>query len=169
MPSEAQRPGFPPESPPESRKIRAVRIADAPNLAEILRCSPETVDWLPDAAGISAAVSGGFLLVSESAQGVSGFLLARQAADEAEILNLAVHPASRRTGTATALLLAVVERFRAGHATRIFLEVRESNAPAIAFYRKHAFRQVGRRPNYYRQPDEAALILERSLNENSQG
>jgi ribosomal-protein-alanine N-acetyltransferase len=169
VPSEAQRPGCPPESPTESRKIRAVRPDDAPNLAEILRCSPETVNWLPDAADISAAVSGGFLLVSESAQEVTGFLLARRAADEAEILNLAVHPANRRTGTATALLLAAFERFRAGHATRIFLEVRESNAPAIAFYRKHAFRQVGRRPNYYRQPDEAALILERSLNENSQG
>ena len=169
MPSEAQRPESAPQSPPESRKIRAVRPDDAPHLAEILRRSPETVEWLPDAAGISATVSGGFLLVSESAQEVTGFLLARQAADEAEILNLAVHPANRRTGTATALLLAVVERFRAGHATRIFLEVRESNAPAIGFYRKHAFRQVGRRPNYYRQPDEAALILERSLNENSQG
>jgi ribosomal-protein-alanine acetyltransferase len=165
VPSRAQRP----ESPPESRKIRAACLDDAPHLAEILRCSPETVDWLPDPADISAAVSGGFLLVSELAQGITGFLLARQAADEAEVLNLAVYPANRRTGTATALLLAAFERFRAGHATRIFLEVRESNAPAIAFYQKHAFRQVGRRPNYYRQPEEAALILERSLDENSQG
>lgn len=152
-------------------KIRAFRAPDAPAIAEILRDSTEAAQWPPGSYPKLAESPGGVVLVCEAERNgqLVGFVAARQAADEAEILNLAVHPANRRTGTATALLLAVVERFRAGHATRIFLEVRESNAPAIAFYRKHAFRQVGRRPNYYRQPDEAALILERSLNENSQG
>lgn len=147
----------------DSSVIRLMRPGDAPRLKEILRWSPEAVDWLPPAPTAPTSEANDFLLVSETLGEITGFLLARQAADEAEILNLAVHPANRRAGTATALLNAALENFRTRNASRLFLEVRESNAPAIAFYQKHAFRQVGRRPNYYRQPDEAALILERKL------
>jgi len=155
MPSEASR--------RDSPAIRLMRPGDAPSLREILRWSPETVDWLPDTLAAPTNEAHEFLLVSEALGEITGFLMARQAADEAEILNLAVHPANRRTGVATALLNAALENFRVLNATRLFLEVRESNAPAIAFYQKHAFRQVGRRPNYYRQPDEAALLFERKL------
>jgi ribosomal-protein-alanine acetyltransferase len=137
-----------------------MRSEDAPHLAEILQDSPETVAWLPAEPSSGAALAGTFLLISESPHQITGFLMARQAADEAEILNIAVRRAHRRTGVASALFLAALEQLHARKATRLFLEVRESNAPAIAFYQKHGFREVGRRPGYYRHPDEAALILE---------
>jgi ribosomal-protein-alanine acetyltransferase len=155
MASEARRPAL--------SQIRRVRPEDTLQLTEILKDSPETVNWLPAKTPADAAVAGTLLLVSESRHGITGFLVARQAADEAEILNIAVRRANRRTGVATALLLCAVKELRAGNATRLFLEVRQSNAPAIAFYQKHGFRQVGKRPAYYRQPAEAALIFERKL------
>lgn len=140
-----------------------MRSEDLPRLAEILQDSPETVAWLPAETSSDAALAGTFLLISESQHQITGFLMARQAADEAEILNIAVRRAHRRTGVASALFLAALEELHARKATRLFLEVRESNAAAIAFYQKHGFRQVGRRPGYYCQPDEAALIFERKL------
>jgi ribosomal-protein-alanine N-acetyltransferase len=45
----------------------------------------------------------------------------------------------------------------------VFLEVRESNQAAIAFYSKHGFAKMGRRPSYYRVPDEAAIVMEKKL------
>jgi ribosomal-protein-alanine N-acetyltransferase len=148
---------------PESARIRLMRPEDASQLAEILHDAPETVAWLPAETSSGAAPAGTFLLVSESPHEITGFLMARQAADEAEILNIAVRRAHRRDGVASALFLAALEELHARKATRLFLEVRESNAPAIAFYQKHGFRQVGKRPAYYRQPDEAALLFERKL------
>jgi ribosomal-protein-alanine N-acetyltransferase len=144
-------------------KIRPIRSEDAPHLAKILQDAPETVDWLPAETPSDAALAGTFILVSESPQEITGFLMARQSADEAELLNIAVHRAHRRTGVASALFLAALDELHARRATRLFLEVRESNAPAIAFYQKHGFRQVGKRPAYYRHPDEAALLFERKL------
>jgi ribosomal-protein-alanine N-acetyltransferase len=155
MASEKDRP-----APPQ---IRRMRSGDAPRLAEILRDSPEAVNWIAAETSTDTALAGTFILVSESPHEITGFLMARQAADEAEILNLAVRRSHRRTGVASALFLAALEQLRARKATRLFLEVRESNAPAIAFYQKHGFRQVGTRPGYYRQPDEAALVFERKL------
>jgi ribosomal-protein-alanine acetyltransferase len=146
-----------------SWQIRRMRPEDARQLAEILQDSPETVNWLPTETPGGTALAGTLLLVSESRQEISGFLVARQAADEAEILNIAVRRANRRTGVATALLLYALRELRARNATRLFLEVRESNAPALAFYQRHGFRQVGKRPAYYRHPAEAAFVFERKL------
>jgi ribosomal-protein-alanine acetyltransferase len=150
-------------SQPESARIRLMRPEDASQLAEILQDAPETVAWLPAEPSSGAALASTFLLVSESPHEITGFLMARQAADEAEILNIAVRRAQRRTGVASALFLAALGELHVRKATRLFLEVRESNTPAIAFYRKHGFRQVGKRPAYYRHPDEAALLFERKL------
>jgi ribosomal-protein-alanine N-acetyltransferase len=89
--------------------------------------------------------------------------VALQLADEAEILNLAVLAAWRRRGQASSLLAAALAQLRDRGVLRIFLEVRESNTAAIAFYNKHEFKAVGRRPAYYRNPDEAALRMMASL------
>lgn len=74
---------------------------------------------------------------------------------EAEILNLAVHPAYRRSGIATALLTHVLAR----SGSTLFLEVRESNRAALALYQKFGFREIGHRANYYNSPDEAAIVM----------
>lgn len=104
-------------------------------------------------------------LASEAKGEVVAFFIARQVGDEAEVLNLAVSPESRRKGEGGALLRAAVVEFRKRGASRVFLEVRESNAAGIAFYAKHSFSKVGRREGYYRDPVEAATVMEIRLSE----
>jgi ribosomal-protein-alanine N-acetyltransferase len=124
--------------------------------------SPEASQWSRDAyARAASGELGGW--VAEADNRVAGFVVVRSAADEAEILNLAVEPESRRQGVARALLKATLDASRAGGARRVFLEVRESNAGAIAFYRSNGFRPDGRRPRYYQDPPEDALVLIREL------
>ncbi|HTN14018.1 MAG TPA: GNAT family N-acetyltransferase [Sphingomonadaceae bacterium] len=78
----------------------------------------------------------------------AGFTLSRQAADEEELLLIAVLAEYRRQGIATALIEHLIADAQTRGVTRMFLEMREGN-PAAAFYGKHGFHPVGRRPNYY--------------------
>lgn len=86
-----------------------------------------------------------------------GFALARRAADECELLSLAVAPSQRHAGLGRRLLDAVIVRAGAEGCTSIFLEVAEDNAVAQRLYRAVGFRAVGRRPGYYRRADGAPV------------
>jgi [ribosomal protein S18]-alanine N-acetyltransferase len=79
--------------------------------------------------------------------------------DELHINTLAVSPARRREGVATFLLHAVMAEAAREGARRATLEVRESNAPALQLYQRLGFTVSGRRPGYYTNPSEDALIL----------
>lgn len=93
---------------------------------------------------------------TEKAGGYAGLLVV---ADEGYITNVAVDPSCRRQGVA-AQLLQVFDNFAKGnHLAFLTLEVRPSNAAAIALYEGFGFREVGRRRNYYDLPKEDALIL----------
>lgn len=81
-----------------------------------------------------------------------GFSLSRSIAGEAELLLLAVSPASQRRGVGRRLLDHFLERARADGARRVHLEVRDGN-PAVGLYREAAFKPAGRRRNYYRGSD----------------
>ena len=81
---------------------------------------------------------------------------------EAEILDIAVAAAQRRQGIASFVLTEFSRLARAAGVREILLEVRESNSAAIALYTKFGFTPAGRRNNYYRDPNEAALLLRRS-------
>lgn len=98
--------------------------------------------------------------------GPAGFVLARLAAGEAEILTIAVARAHRRAGLGRDLMEAVLRTLHAERAETLFLEVDEINAPAIALYRRLGFREVARRPAYYDRhdaPKTAALVMRRDL------
>lgn len=143
--------------------IRVLCAEDAAFVAEILRQAPEAVFW-PEASVKKVLEWKGALAIASEAEGkLRGFLIARQAGDEAEILNLAVALESRRSGVGGALLSASIESLRARGVVRVFLEVRESNTAAIAFYAKHGFTESGRRENYYRDPRESAVVMQRKL------
>jgi len=101
------------------------------------------------------------VLVAESSGPVAGFLAFRRAADEVEITNLAVARDARRRGVGSKLLEVATAAATCGDAP-LFVEVRESNATAIAFYQRHGFAATGRRPRYYCNPDEDALLLTRA-------
>ena len=84
-----------------------------------------------------------------SASGIA-FALCRLAADEVELLLCATSPDWRRKGVGAELIGRVAEHCRLRGARRLFLEVRASNASALALYLKAGFREDGRRPGYYR-------------------
>ena len=94
---------------------------------------------------------------------VAGYLFARRATDEAEILNLAIHPDHRRRGLATALVTGALQDLAQAGARRVFLEVRAANYEAQAFYQTLGFALRGRRKGYYSLPREDALVLSRDL------
>ncbi len=79
-----------------------------------------------------------------------GIALSRSAADEAEILSIAVEPRYRGNGLAKVLLEKHIEGLRNAGIQRLFLEVDETNVPALALYSRLGFREVGKRPAYYK-------------------
>ena len=117
-------------------------------------CFPDA--W--DAAAITAllATPGAFVFAHED-----GFVLARVAGDEAEILTLAVAPKARGRGLGRALLQAVISRTTHLQATSLFLEVGADNPAALALYAGLGFTRVGMRKAYYNGGD--ALVLRLSL------
>jgi len=100
-----------------------------------------------------------FWLVAVEEGSVAGYIGSQTVMDETDMMNVAVHPDFRRKGIAEALVNSLVEQLRKMGSHCLTLEVRVSNAPAIALYEKLGFTEIGRRKNYYRNPREDALIL----------
>lgn len=84
-------------------------------------------------------------------------------AGEIHLLNLAVHRQERRKGWGRYLLDAMIQAGRSKGAELAWLEVRPSNAAAQRLYQKTGFKQTGRRPRYYRDTKEDALVMSRSI------
>ncbi|MGA8615771.1 MAG: GNAT family N-acetyltransferase [Xanthobacteraceae bacterium] len=93
---------------------------------------------------------------------MAGFIMSRMAADEAEILSVAIAPARRGRGFSRPLLDFHLRSLAGLGARTVFLEVDEHNAPACRLYGGAAFHEVGRRPGYY-QSGATALVLRRDL------
>lgn len=98
------------------------------------------------------------LLAQGEDGGVLGYAVLSVVLDEGSLDNIAVSPDVRRNGVADALLSALTG-FGRGRLSVLMLEVRASNAPAIALYEKHGFAAVGRRKNYYDAPKEDAILM----------
>ena len=92
---------------------------------------------------------------------VIGYVGSQTVLGEADMMNLAVAPDFRRMGVARELVTRLIEQLHSSGAYSLTLEVRQSNAPAIALYHELGFVQVGKRPNYYYNPKEDALILKK--------
>jgi ribosomal-protein-alanine N-acetyltransferase len=96
----------------------------------------------------------------------SGFVLSRRAADEAEILSVAIAREARGRGHARALLASHLQALAHAGVKRVHLEVEDGNDPALALYRRIGFKNVGRREGYYKRPDggrAAALTMSLTL------
>jgi [ribosomal protein S18]-alanine N-acetyltransferase len=97
-------------------------------------------------------------MVVQDTQGLQGFLIAQGVLDEWEIENIAISGPARRRGLGTRLLGEFLDQARARGARAVFLEVRESNRAACALYEKWSFEESGRRPRYYSDPIEDAIL-----------
>jgi ribosomal-protein-alanine N-acetyltransferase len=145
-------------------RLREAALADAEALAALQQSAPGAAVWsAEDYVSLLSAESAICLLAENEDDEPAGFVLARLAADELEILNLAVAPPRRRRGLGRRLVAEALARGRARGAGKCWLEVRASNQAALAFYRALGFREQSRRCAYYRDPVEDAVICVRDL------
>ena len=100
-----------------------------------------------------------YWLVALEEDVVAGYIGSQTVMEETDMMNVAVHPDYRRKGIAEALVNGLVAALKEQGSHCLTLEVRASNEPAKMLYEKLGFAQIGRRPNYYRNPREDALIL----------
>jgi ribosomal-protein-alanine N-acetyltransferase len=121
-----------------------------------------------DAAAIrrllTAPAARAFVATGAASAEPAGFVLAFRAADEAELLMLAVAPEQRRQGIARALVAHLLDELSSEGVTRLFLEVAADNWPAISLYHRTGFVETGRRRDYYTALGQApidALLLAR--------
>ena len=138
--------------------VRKLAGSDVPAVSAILQESPEAAAWSQESL-LQLASADPAAWVVELSRVLVGFLIGRSAADEFEILNMAVSRAHRRSGIGSTLLETALEFSRLAGSARAYLEVRASNGPALALYKRHGFGESGRRAQYYRDPVEDALLL----------
>jgi len=133
--------------------IRPGEARDLPGVAAIQQASPAASDW-PVAEYLQYDFR-----VADADGPLAGFLVSRLLTEgEWEILNVAVSPLFRRRGVGRCLLHAFLETV----AGEVYLEVRESNEVAIIFYKSMGFKEIGRRPQYYRTSSgeaETAIVM----------
>ncbi len=143
-------------------KIRDARLRDLPTIVTVERASFST-PWSPAAFRSLFHRERVRFIVAEIERKVIGHAVLWYALDEAELADLAVSPESRGKGVARALVERLIEEVRDVGVRRIFLEVRESNIPALELYRGRGFREVGIRKDYYDHPGEDARVLQLDL------
>ncbi len=143
--------------------IRAMKRSDAAAVAELeKRCFSDPWSERSIAAELENPLS--LWLVATDGEGqILGYIGSQSVVPEADVMNLAVAPEARRQKIAAGLLYALSERLYQRGVRSLFLEVRVSNEPALALYRSAEFEAVGRRPKYYVNPTEDALILRKEL------
>ena len=150
-------------APEADVKIRPMRHDDLPHVSDIERRSYE----FPWSHGVfrDCLLAGYQCIVLERDDEVTGYGILSVAAGEAHILNLCVTPAFRSHGYGERLLDEMLFRARTSSVREIFLEVRPSNANALALYKKKGFYQVANRPAYYqaREGREDAAVLAKKL------
>ena len=136
-------------------KMNAGQVAQIADLEKICFSDP----WSENSIAFELENKLAHWLVAQEGEMVAGYIGSQTVMGETDMMNVAVHPDFRRRGIAEALVKRLVEDLKAMESHCLTLEVRETNAPAIALYEKLGFSQIGRRKNYYRNPREDALIL----------
>ncbi len=151
------------EVKPDGPGLRVVAAGplEAAVVAALQRdCFPDD-PW--DDASIATLIGppGGFAALALAGDEPVGFVMARVAAEDAEILAIGVRPSERRGGVGRRLVETALTTARRLGATALFLEVAEDNEAARCLYNACGFFSVGRRPGYYKRRDGrvAALVL----------
>ncbi len=140
--------------------IRAATVADLPAMMSLEKRAATAAHWSAEQYEtlFSGSNPGRVALIMIEESSIAAFVIARVLGDEWEIENIAVAGPARRRGLGTRLLGELLDMARAQGAAAMFLEVRESNRAARALYEKWAFLESGRRPIYYKNPQEDAIL-----------
>ena len=139
--------------------VDLVREADPALFDELSRLAEEAFPGQPFSMREEVARPWTRLWVAFESGAPASFLVGWHVADELHILNVATAPAARRRGLAAALIERVLAYAVEHHLRLMLLEVRRSNEPAIALYRKHGFSIFGVRKAYYADNDEDAIEM----------
>ena len=144
--------------------VGLARADDVPALVRLEETCLGDDAWSPGliAEGVAGRVPTVSWLVARLDGAAVGHAVISCAGDIAELQRIAVAPASRRRGIASALLAAVVDWSARSGCDRLLLEVRSDNADALAFYAARGFAEVDRRPRYYRD-GATAVVLRRPV------
>ncbi len=144
--------------------VRPMTEADLDDVSAIeASTSPEpwSRSLLADELDLPADTSHWLVAEHELSGAVVGFAGTMVVADEAHVLNIAVHPDRRRRGVGRRLLTRILEAGRQRGAVATTLEVRSRNRSALALYASSGFRRAGRRPGYYRDGTDAVIMWPR--------
>lgn len=155
---------WPAKALPHIRPIGAERSAECAAIHALSFARPwEETDFEQLLLAPGAFADGA---IDDKEDELAGFVLSRIAADEAEILTLAIAPQWRRRGVGTSLLTPHLAGLAAKGVARLFLEVDAANLPARALYAKLDFKEAGERKAYYRgegAETSSALVMRRDL------
>ncbi len=139
--------------------IRRLTYADLPQVIAIERRAFPT-SWSLAMFVLELSKPGGVCLAARRDGVLVGYVICSRYEEVWHIMNVAVDPDRRREGTATALLREIIDRI--GDGARVTLEVRPSNAGAIALYERFGFLPAGMRRRYYQDNGEDAVIMWRT-------
>jgi [ribosomal protein S18]-alanine N-acetyltransferase len=143
----------------EHLKIRPLAYSDLPQVIAMERRVFPT-PWSLAMFVLEVSKPSGICLAAVDGRQLVGYLICSRYADVWHLMNIAVDPPRRRCGIAVAMLEELLDR--AGRGASYTLEVRTSNAPAIALYERFGFRSAGTRPRYYQDNGEDAVVMWRT-------
>lgn len=106
-----------------------------------------------------------FYFLTETPEGLLGYVIFHQVLDEAEIINIAVDPSVKGQKVAMELFEKALATMASQGVKSFFLEVRRTNQAAIGLYRKAGFQEIGIRKNYYHNPREDGIMMQKIVNE----
>ena len=140
----------------------------AGDLAAVSRVAAQSMlnPWNRGQFATEMNISSGLRLVADNGT-VCGYFIGRALAGEAEILQLAVLPSCQRQGIGSRLLALGLLSLAQQRVQACFLEVRRKNTSALLLYRQAGFRRIGIRENYYRHPVDDAVIMQKTIAEDS--
>jgi ribosomal-protein-alanine N-acetyltransferase len=146
--------------PSPTVEIRRLTYADLPQVVAIERRAFPT-PWSLAMFVLELSKPGGICLAAFDGETMVGYLICSRYDTVWHLMNVSVDPDRRREKIATGLLTALIERM-ADPTAQLTLEVRQSNAGAIALYERFGFRSAGIRRRYYQDNGEDALIMWRT-------